>query len=50
MTEKNARSLASELTWWIVIGLVILGCVGLFAVYAPRTRPVVQPVVTESGP
>ncbi len=50
MPQEKERVSAVELSWWLFVAAVILVCLGLFAVYAPRTRPVIHPVVTEAEP
>jgi hypothetical protein len=50
MPQDNVRVSAVELSWWLFIAVVILVCLGLYARYAPRTQPVIHPVITEGEP
>lgn len=50
MANENGRVSGGELTWWVLVAGLILLCLGLFVVYAPRTEPVIRPVVEAEEP
>lgn len=50
MPQDNARVTAVELSWWLFIAVLMVVCLGLYVGYAPRTRPIIHPVVTEGEP
>jgi hypothetical protein len=49
MPEEKASREGSGIGWWLLVAGLILGCIGLYLVYAPRARPVIHPAVSETG-
>lgn len=39
-----------ELGRWLIIGILILGCLGLYVWLAPQTPAALRPVEVEAGP
>ncbi len=50
MSQDNDRIVVAELSWWLFVLLVILTGLALYPVYAPRTSPIVHPVMHEGEP
>ncbi|MEO8090764.1 MAG: hypothetical protein ABI703_10745 [Gemmatimonadales bacterium] len=49
MDHDRVEVSGSELIRWLVVAALILGGIGLFFYFAPTTRPVMPPSVSEPG-
>ncbi len=50
MTEENAPEHDTGMGRWVLMGLLLAGCLFAYFVLAPRVAPVVVPFVTSNAP